>query len=106
MIHLKIFKEDVEEAKVVTSDVAITTVEEEEEEGMIEFLIILKNQIRDNPQDGVEEAIGVKEEEQELMCNVTIVRNMVIMLQSVEMQLSKKKKLFVLKMEIMKSPHC
>ena len=35
---------------------AITTVEEEEEEeeGMIEFLIILKNQIRDNPQDGVE----------------------------------------------------
>ena len=63
MIHLKILKEDVEEAKVVTSDVAITTVEEEEEEGMIEFLIILKNQIRDNPQDGVEEAIRVKEEE-------------------------------------------
>ena len=95
-----------EEAEVVTLDMAITTVEEEKEEGMIEFLIILKNQIRDNPQDGVEEEIGVEEEEQELMCNVTIVRSMVIMLQSVEMQLSKKKKLFVLKMEIMKSPHC
>ena len=90
----------------MTLDVAITIVEDEEEEEMIEFLIILKNQIRDNPQDGVEEAIGVEEEEQELMCNVTIVRSMVIMLESVEMHLSKKKKLFVLKMEIMKSPHC
>ena len=95
-----------QEAKVVTLDVAITTVEEEKEEGMIEFLIILKNQIRDNPQDGIEEAIGIKEEEQELMCNITIVRSMVIMLQSVEIQLSKKKKLFVLKIEILKSPHC
>ena len=87
MIQPKILQEDVQEAEVVTLDVAITTVEEEEEEeeGMIEFLIILKNQIRDNPQDGVEEAIGVEEEEQELMCNVTIVRSMVIMLQSVEM---------------------
>ena len=106
MIQLKILQEDVQEAEVVTLDVAITTVEEEEEEGMIEYLIILKNQIRDNPQDGIEEVIGVKEEEQELMCNVTIMRSMVIMLQSVEMQLSKKKKLFVLKIEIMKSPHC
>ena len=90
----------------MTLDVAITTLEEDKEEGIIEFLIILKNQIRDNPQDGVEEAIGVEEEEQELMCNVTIVRSMVIMLQSVEMKMSKKKKLFVLKMEIMKSSHC
>ena len=84
MIQLKTLQEDVQEVEVVTLDVAITTVEEEEEEGMIEFLIILKNQIRDNPQDDVEEAIGVEEEEQELMCNVTIVRSMVIMLQSVE----------------------
>ena len=95
-----------QEAEVMTLDVEITKIEDEEEEGLIEFLIILKNQIRNNPQDGVEEAIGVKKKEQKLMCNVTIVRNMVIMLQSVEMQLSKKKKLFVLKMEIMKSPHC
>ena len=106
MIQPKILQEDVQDVEVVTLDVAITTVEEKEEEGKIEFLIIMKNQIRDNPQDGVEEAIGVEEEEQELMCNVTIVRSMVIMLQSVEMQLSKKKKLFVLKIEIMKSPHC
>ena len=97
-----------EEVEVMTLNMAITTVEEEEKEGMIEFLflIILKNQIRDNPQDGMEETIGVEEEEQELMCNVTIMRSMVIMLQSVEMQLSKKKRLFVLKMEIVKSPHC
>ena len=54
-----------EEVEVMTLNVAITIVEEEEKEGMIEFLflIILKNQIRDNPQDGIEEAIRVKEEE-------------------------------------------